>query len=37
MKASKKRAYLEARQLWWERQPEAYKKACKKPGSVKVR
>lgn len=37
MKAKKYREYLKMRILWWERQPERYKNACRKPGSVKVR
>lgn len=37
MKYKKKVAYLQARIQFWERQGQAYQKACKKPGSVKVR
>lgn len=37
MKYKKKLAWLKARQDWWDRQGQAYQKACKKPGSVKVR
>lgn len=37
MKYKKKVAYLKARIAWWEKQPERYKNACRKPGSVKVR
>lgn len=37
MKAKKKRAWLEMRIRWYKAQPESYKRACKCPGSVKVR
>lgn len=37
MKYKKKVAYLKARIAWWERQPDRYKSAHRKPGSVKVR
>lgn len=37
MKYKKKLAYLKARLDWYERQPNSYKNACKRPGSVKVR
>lgn len=37
MKAKKRREYLAQKQAWWERQPERYKNACRKPGSVKTR
>ena len=37
MKYKKKQAWLKTRQDWYDRQPDAYKRACKKPGSVKVR
>lgn len=37
MKAKKRRAYLEARILFWERQGSNYQKANRRPGSVKVR
>lgn len=37
MKAKKKRAWLEARQQWWDKQPQSYKNATTRPGSTKVR
>jgi hypothetical protein len=37
MKYKKKLAYLQARIQFWERQGQAYQRANKRPGSVKVR
>lgn len=37
MKHSKRQLYLKGRQDWWDKQPDSYKRACKRPGSVKVR
>lgn len=37
MKHSKKVAKLEARQRWYDAQPQSYKNANKKPGSIKLR
>lgn len=33
MKYKKRLANLAKKQLWWDKQPESYKRACKRPGS----
>lgn len=35
MKYKKMKARLEARRNWWDKQPESYKRATTRPGSVK--
>ena len=37
MKYKKRLAYLQVRIQYWERQGQAYQRANKRPGSVKVR
>lgn len=37
MKYKKKQLYLRARINWWESRTDDYKRACKKPGSIKVK
>ena len=37
MKALKKKIKLENRQRWWDAQPQAYQRATKRPGSVKLK
>lgn len=37
MKYSKMLARLEAKKRWYDAQSEAYKRCCKRPGSIKKR
>lgn len=37
MKYKHKKEYLDAKIKWWEKQPESYKHATTRPGSVKTR
>lgn len=37
MKYKKMKKYLEAKQAWWEKQPQRFKDATTRPGSVKTR
>lgn len=37
MKYKKKVANLKAAQVWWDKQPESYKRSTTRPGSVKQR
>lgn len=36
MKAKHKKAYLEAKQRWWDKQDQRYKDSTTRPGSVKT-
>lgn len=37
MKAKHQREWLEMKQKWYDKLPNSYKSACKRPGSVKTR
>lgn len=37
MKHKKKESYLKEKQMWWDKQSQAYKNATTRPGSVKTR
>lgn len=37
MKYKKKKAYLQTRQAWYDKQSKEYQAANKRPGSIKVR
>lgn len=37
MKYKKMKAYLDNKQRWWDKQPESYKRATTRPGSIKTR
>lgn len=32
-----RKKYLEAKQKWYDAQPQSYKNACKRPGSIKTK
>lgn len=36
MKYKKREAYLKAKQAWYDKQSQAYKHSCKRPGSIKT-
>lgn len=37
MKSKKKKLYLKEKQMWWDKQSQAYKNATTRPGSIKTR
>ena len=37
MKHKKKVAWLKAKQAWWDKQPQTFKDATTRPGSIKTR
>lgn len=37
MKHKKRLEFLKQKQIWWDKQPQAYKNATTRPGSVKTR
>lgn len=37
MKIKNRRKYLEAKQKWWDSQPDSYKRATKRPYSLKTK
>lgn len=37
MKYKKKKAYLAAKQAWWDKQDKEYQAATTRPGSIKTR
>lgn len=37
MKHKKRVAWLQAKQAWWDRQPQSFKNATTRPGSIKTK